>query len=98
MDDELFSDDEAPTYSLVMPFVVCQSKDGPYDDGAFVAGVRFGKLDSLLNMKPSQHSEYVEAELVPQLELLAMHHGYKFEAQPWEDHPTEWVLVTFGGE
>lgn len=30
--------EEEQEYDLVMPFVVCQSQGGPYDDDAFVGG------------------------------------------------------------
>lgn len=40
-------------------------------------------------------SEYVEPALIPQLDLLAMHLGWTLTAEPWDDHPDEWVLASF---
>lgn len=90
MDEE----EEEIHYSLVIPFVVCKSQDGPYDDNAFVAGVRYGRWAELLKLQPTQHAEYEPNELVPQLDLLAMHHRYKITIEPWEDGNNEWSLVT----
>lgn len=84
------SDTPPPDYSLVMPFVVVASAGGPYDDGAFVAGCRFGTWDALLTLKPVMHAEYEPPELVPQLDLLAMHHGYTMTTEPFDD---DWTYV-----
>lgn len=37
----------------------------------------------------------VPSQLVPQLDLLAMHHRYRMEAEPWDEHPDEWTYVRF---
>lgn len=79
-------------FGLIMPFVVCQSNGGPYEDSSFVAGARFAKWDMLLKLQPAMHQEYEPVALVPQLDLLAMHLGYKMITEPWEESP-EWVLV-----
>lgn len=86
---------DEPTYGLVMPFVVCASKGGPYDDEAFVAGAEYGQLHSLLALSPPSHEAYVRSKSVPQLDLLAMHFGYTFTAEPWDEHPDEWTKVAF---
>lgn len=36
-------------YGLVMPFVVCASNGGPYEDDSFVAGFALGLLDQKLS-------------------------------------------------
>lgn len=83
------------TFGLVMPFVVCRSNGGPYDDEAFVAGVYCGSIDQELQTRSiCGPQKYVPTAVVPQLDLLAMHRGYEMSAEPWGDHP-EWTLVSF---
>lgn len=89
------SDDE---YALVMPYVVVESNGGPYPDGPFVAGARFGAANAQLAAMDARVQEWadtIERELVPQYDLLAMHHGFVMTAEPWEEAPDDWVLVTF---
>ena len=68
-------------YELVMPFVVCQSNGGPYEDEAFVAGWELGKLDVELPAHAAlgyqSLSRLAHAGTVPQVELLAMKHGFR---------------------
>lgn len=45
---------EEPELSLVMPFVVCTSEGGPYEDESFVAGWDLGTLDARLDAGPIQ--------------------------------------------
>jgi hypothetical protein len=94
MDDR----DQPGDYGLIMPFVVCKDQGGPYDGDAFVAGYVAGILDTLLPIvRPHGVTveRYVVPELVPQLDLLAMRHGFKLTAEPWDEHPDEWTFVTF---
>lgn len=89
-------EDEEGSWELVMPFVVCASQGGPYDDEAFVAGIRLQQLWHRLEVgDPDVLSEYVPPELVPQLDLLAMHLGYTLTAEP---HNEDWALVAFRRE
>jgi len=87
---------------LVMPFLVCQSNGGPYDDNSFVAGVRFGAIDAELAAAGGMHAVTPDfpfpTPLVPQLDLLAMSRGYTttIEAIPGADY--EWATVTFTPE
>lgn len=80
-------------HGLLMPFVVCESKGGPYDDGAFCAGFKAGEIWRLLALGLVVPHRDVRAALVPQ--LIAMHFGYRMEAEPWDEHPDEWSYVTF---
>jgi hypothetical protein len=85
------SDREA-THELVMPFVVCKTQGGPYDDEAFVGGVWFGQFDSLLHTAAKVGCDVtphvaVPSPLVPQLDLLAMNHGYQLVAEEYEEDP-----------
>jgi hypothetical protein len=85
--------DEAE-FSLVMPFIVCRSQGGPYDDAAFVAGCYFGEIRSEL-ARPDRFvlEMTVPSPLVPQLDLVAMDAGFVMTAKPWDDHPDEWTFV-----
>lgn len=94
MTDGDHDESEPAEYELVMPFVVCQDHGGPYEAGAFVGGVYYGKIDRQLEVEqPAMFEQYVPSELVPQLDLLAMHHGYTMESEPWRDHPEDWTWV-----
>jgi hypothetical protein len=90
------SDDRDCCYTLLFPFVVCQTHGGPYDDEAFVAGVHFGGLYQQMADGMVPGPAYVPPELVAQLDLAAMHHGLTVTSQPWAEYPEEWTLVTFG--
>lgn len=86
--------DDDGEYQLLFPFVVCASEGGPYDDRAFVAGVRFGQiLEQARTLAPGRSMTWtVEPVLVPQLDLLAMHHDWRITTEP---DSGEWVQVTF---
>jgi hypothetical protein len=85
--------DEAE-YGLVMPFVVCQSEGGPYEDEAFVAGYDLGVLDTLLDAKPLVVHRTMRSESLPQVELVAMKHGYTVRhGAPTGDD--DWTFVEF---
>lgn len=87
---------ESREWGLVMPFVICRSNGGTYDDHAFVAGARYGEAHYKLRAEsPDTWKDYVFPDAVAQYELLAMDQGYKMTAEPWDEHPDEWVLVTF---
>lgn len=88
-------------YELVMPFVVCQSKGGPYDDEAYVAGFEAGMLHVLLEVKPPEADESYRPP-VPihegnraQVDLIAMRHGLVAE---FEEAGDGWAYVTIRGE
>lgn len=87
---------------LVMPFIVTHepgepaTTDRPYDSASFVAGARFQQVwHQLANPTDDAITAYVEPALLPQLDLAAMHFGYRIETEPWDEHPDEWVLVSF---
>lgn len=85
-------------HGLVMPFVVCKDRGGPYEADAFCAGWEAGAIDFGLRMLSSlggSLERWVPSPLVPQLELLAMRHGFAMTAEPWEAHPDEWTRVKF---
>lgn len=87
--------DREGEYGLVMPFVVCQSNGGTYDDHGFVAGCEYGYIHGLLAAKPPVLERYVRTETMPQYDLLAMHEGYSMKAEAWEEYSDEWTHVVF---
>lgn len=92
--------DEPGGYRLIMPYIVCKSQGGPYDDESFVAGVRMQQINDILERDASTpgksvFSTYQSPGLLPQLDLVAMQHGYVMESIPWDEHPDDWALVTF---
>lgn len=90
-------------YELSMPFVLCKTNGGPFDDEAFVIGWDCATLHAELRqcrvMQLTPIGRWVKARLLPQLELIAMDtdftilHGY---APPGDgtglDH---WAWVEF---
>lgn len=86
--------DEGGGYDLVYPFVVCQSNGGQYEDQSFVEGVKMGVATAALERGDVEHVVYANPASVAQYDLLAMHHGYRMTAEPWDEHPDEHVLVT----
>lgn len=67
-------------YELIMPFTVCKSNGGEYDDAAFVAGWQGGRIDAELRAIQGTDATLryqVAPGLVPQLDLLAMKYGYR---------------------
>lgn len=89
------TEEEPQGYIPVMPFVCCITNGGTYDDHAFVAGVRYGEHAwRLRTEKGAEYAAYVEPAMVGQYDLLAMDEGYTMTAEPWDEHPDEWVLVT----
>lgn len=88
-------DQQEHGWGLIMPFVCCATNGGAFEDHAFVAGVKYGALDRILDIeKPDEWQGYMPPELVGQCDLAAMHYGYTMTAEPWEEAPDEHVLVT----
>lgn len=96
-------------FGLVVPFQVVQSKGGPYEDEAFVAGYAVGEIDAKLAMAasvgiPEVKLPIVRRALLPQLELHGMRYGYTTMTVPEPDLSVPgadvWCEVTFtlGGE
>lgn len=90
--------DPSAAYGLVIPFVACASQGGPYDDDAFAAGYQAGRIDhalaALVAVGGTELAATVRTDLVRQLDLIAMHHGFKAETEPYVD-ANEWSFVTF---
>lgn len=66
-------------YDMVMPFLPVQSKGGPYEDGAFVAGYQMGLLDAQLSGRSFDQGQAIYVENREQADLLAMRYGYTAE-------------------
>lgn len=86
-------------YEPVMPFVLVQSQGGPFDDGAFVAGMTCGSLDQELVLTAALQTlpreRYIDARFIPQVDLIAMRHGYQIRIGDL-DEPSGWPVVEFG--
>jgi hypothetical protein len=85
-----------------MPYVSCVSKGGPYDDEPYVAGWEVGVLDtvlatSALGDRVYEFTRRVRTGNVPQLDLVAMEHGWSMTSTADDEHP-EWTTVTFSRE
>lgn len=80
-------------YELIMPFLPVQSKGGPYDDAAYVAGYEMGKLDGDLAQAGAHEplTITVHRDNQEQADLIAMRHGYSTEFRG--DNELGWVLL-----
>jgi hypothetical protein len=92
---------------LVVPFVVCRSQGGPFEDEAFVAGFQAGALDATLKAAAGLEASRVapgfpvRTALLPLVELLAMSRGFpsvvvrEVGGGPGYGALLEWSMVTF---
>lgn len=81
-------------YGLVMPFVCVTSRDGPYEDVAFVAGYQVGSIDArLADRRIAATTEMLYAPLREQVDLVAMRHGY--ETEVLREVEDEWLHIGF---
>lgn len=92
--------EEYTSFGLVMPFVVCRSNGGPYEDQAFVSGWRCGEIDRTLRNMDGVNARatfVVMAEELPQLDLIAMHRGFALDKKlaGEQDQETGWCVVEF---
>ncbi|MGY1946671.1 hypothetical protein [Nocardia asiatica] len=90
--------EEEAEYELFMPFVTVKSNGGPHDDTAYVAGWEMGALDAQLKTAASVHAESLTVQVhtanMPQVDLLAMRHGFSIEHFAYEECPN-WSEVAF---
>lgn len=91
-------------HELVMPFVTVQSKGGPHEDAAYTAGYECGRLDAFMSFLAAPglggagFTATIRAVSVPQVDLIAMRHGFSTErVEPGGDgHDWEgWATVRF---
>jgi hypothetical protein len=93
------TDNENPdALSLAVPFTVCASAGGPYDDAAFVGGFDCGVMHTemrlLRTIGASPAERWVKAPILDQLDLLAMNNGYTIKRGE-TDEASGWVHVSF---
>lgn len=108
-DANSYSDPVFGDLELLMPFVVVESNGGPFDDSAYVAGYALGRLDLRLEMSARFNleppDEMIDRRNLPQLDLVAMHHGYaiterQMQLEGVEDEAadlvrSEWAHISF---
>ena len=85
-------------FGLMMPFVVCASNGGPYDDEPYCAGFEAGMVDTILStLLPGIHhlARPVRSDNLPQIDLIAMQHGWSIVSTVVDDEHPEWTTVTF---
>lgn len=94
-DDDQPQDDDG--YELAVPFILCSSQNGPFDDEAFVAGFQCGEVDRALTVVAaaggSRFTATVYTASIRQLELFAMNRGFPGVAV--DRHDDTWSTVTF---
>lgn len=85
-------------FSLVMPFVLTKSEGGPFDDESFVMGCVVGGLITEIDALPlcaTGYARYVQAAVLPQMDLVAMKYGFVMSSEPWsEDAYWAWMTLT----
>jgi hypothetical protein len=86
--------------SLVLPFVACRSRGGPFDDDSFTAGFQCGEIDRALAVAGLVGAQQVRfptvyASLLPQLDLVAMRHLYQLGPVRVSEQTPLWADVTF---
>lgn len=95
-EDEMSDGEHA--MELVMPFTCVTSVGGPYDDRAFAAGFQAGQIDRSLAAIAAVEGQgmydiTVRTDLAPQLDLIAMRHGFTTDAEQDAAWP-EWSRWT----
>jgi hypothetical protein len=89
----MFDTNEAEC-EAVLPFTLCRSNGGPYDDDAFLSGWRLGVLDATLAaLGVSALADSIRPVEYAQADLIAMARGYTMDAEPSRD--PGWLSVTF---
>jgi hypothetical protein len=84
---------EESEYELVLPFVICKSRGGPYDDDAFVSGWRLGQISAALEPQGTSWAGLVQEAELPQLDLMAMRRDCRLEVLS-NDLDGGWVRVS----
>ena len=94
MDDE----EHEAKYEVVMPFVVCESTGGKFNDDSYAAGWEASKIDSelavanLFGALPAGRT--VLRPNLPQLDLVAMRYGFVMTTELPEAF-IDWAHVSF---
>lgn len=83
-------------YSFILPFVAVVSVGGRYDDLGFASGYQMGIIYGLLSdRRVVATTQLIYRDLVDQVDLIAMRHGYSSEVLNQDD---EWVQIGFTRE
>lgn len=74
------SENDDHAMGLVMPFIVVKSAGGVLDDMSFACGwdcgALYGELEACHLLGATPHGRWVKPEILPQLDLIAMRHGF----------------------
>lgn len=97
-----YNEGDEEEYWLLMPFVVTKNGGGELDDRAFARGYECGHIDAEITMCARMPQDlpacpsprYVSTDIVPQLDLIAMRHGYVMAHETSSERP-EWSWVEF---
>lgn len=98
------TDEQDHGMELILPFVVCESHGGPYEDQAFAAGYAAGHLAARMEVAEVLGVDaisypIVRRALLPQVELIGMHYGFPAIDVSEQDHlvasSDEWCSMTF---
>jgi hypothetical protein len=97
-DFEEFAEPDDPGYGMIMPFLPVQSKGGPHDDNAWVAGYEMGQLDAMLGGAVFDQGQAIRRDNREQADLIAMKHGFVAEFFEYgEEHGEEvreqWIML-----
>lgn len=77
-------------WHLIVPFVVCRSCGGPYDDASFVRGFEVGRIaEKLARHDWDEIAATVHEDVVHQLDLIAMRQGYVIIDRPEDETAAE---------
>lgn len=86
-------------FGLVMPFIVVESKGGPYADDAYTAGWEAGELWSRFHAAALHQSVpqpvTVRTTNAKQIELIAMKNGFTITKWTVEPEYGEWTTLEF---
>lgn len=95
-------------YEFFMPFVTTTDAGGPHDPASYIAGFETGALDARLKMLAAipvvEWRTVLHRENLPQVDLIAMAHGYAITEEPVEDDGetenieavrAEWAILRF---
>lgn len=92
------SNPDETTFGLEMPFIICASQQGPYADEPFAAGWTCGELYTELaacrQLGARPHGRYVPPEILPQVDLIAMKHGFTVHRDAERNTPA-WAYIEF---
>lgn len=69
-------------WDLVLPFLCVESRDGPFDDRAFTAGVQLGAIYACLRLGVPEVDQAAYPEIAATVDLIAMRYGYRIDVTP----------------